>query len=197
MQKSGERKGQRAPSFGCRQHSWAPGMGGAQAPGLGRHRLRVATDLQEASVSPSVRQSPPLIPPTPTPKPSLGDPNDSEVQISTYRRISCLVRNVRSWKAKQAGPRSAGRPGGRAPSPPQSRPLRDPIPERRPRAPRAAPRAPGTRPAAPWTGGCPSPPSPPSRAQQQFRQLLSGHPATFSLPPSGRASPPRPRGNRP
>lgn len=94
---------------------------------------------------------------TEPPKLSLENPG-GRVRDSTYRRISCLVRNVKSWKAEREGG-SAGRP--------EAAPALPPAPGPRSRAQASAPapqgpasRAPGTRPVAPWTGGCRSPPSP-------------------------------------
>lgn len=70
-----------------------------------------------------------------TEPPKLSPENPGgRVRDSTYRRISCLVRNVKSWKAEREG----GQRAVRRPRPP-CRLLRDPAPERRParRLPRA------------------------------------------------------------
>lgn len=123
------------------------------------------------------------------PNPSLGDPG-GKVRDSTYRRISCLVRNVKSWKAEQDWG-SAGRPEIVPALPPAPGPRS--RAQARAQAPRGpASRAPGTRPAAPWTGGCPNPPS---LRRAQFRQLVSGRRQLSHFRPRA-ASPPDPRDNR-
>lgn len=164
------------------------GRGAAQARGGGaglRFRLSRRPPAAPAApsrrpVSPSVRHSPP--------KPLLEDPG-GEAQNSTYRRISCLVRNVRSWKAGRT--EVSGPPRGRA-LPPLAP---GPLPERRP-----ARELPGRVPRT-WYSASSSldrrlPEPPIAELRAQCRQLVPGRWRLPHFRPRA-ASPPRPRGNCP
>lgn len=118
---------------------------------------------------------------TVTPKAaSRGSQVGSGVRGSTHRRISCLVRNVKSWKANQKG----GQPTVRRPRP-LGRPPRDTASGRRPA--RELPENP--RPAHLVLGqqllGQATARTPHCRAARTAPPTLLGTPATFSLPPSG------------
>lgn len=143
-------------------HSRGPQRGrGGRAGSRAQPRTRdsnsgSAADFRQVPAPPPGSLSLPICKTEP-PKLSPEDPG-GRVRDSTYRRISCLVRNVKSCKAERDGG-SAGRP--------EAAPALPPAPGPRSRAQASAPaprgpasRAPGTRPAAPWTGGCRSPPSP-------------------------------------
>lgn len=121
-------------------------------------------------------------------KPSLEDPGE-EVRDGTYRRISCLVRNVKSWKADQDA--VSGQPGGRA-----RPPAATPLPSSGRRASSPGPRVPRT-----WYSASSSldrrlPEPPIAEPRAQLRQLVSGRRQLSHFRPRA-ASPPRPRGNRP
>lgn len=95
-----------------RQEGEEGGAGRGHCPGLGPGAgSRSAADRRQAPVPPS--GGPAVCPSTDRapPKPPLEDLG-AEVRQGTYRRISCLVRNVKSWKAKRKG--FSEPPGGHA-----------------------------------------------------------------------------------
>lgn len=172
------------PNSGCRLHRWGPRAAGRACPqpcaadGSGRWTPVPAGPSLCPGLSLPICKAAPR-------KPSLEDPGE-EFPDGTYRRISCLVRNVKSWKAEQEA--VSGPPGGRA-RPPRLR-SRAQASAQAPRGPES--RAPGTRPVAPWTGGCPSPPSP-SRAHSSANSSRDAGNFLTSAPPSGRVTAPSPR----
>lgn len=188
--------GQRAPDFVGRVHSWGPRWA-CPRQGRARTELRAldsssgsAADLRQApcptpatsegaSVCPRLRQRPP--------KPSLEDPG-GQVRGSTYRRISCLVKNVKSWKGEN---KTGG--GQRAAGPAACSRLRF-----RAQASKQAPRGPGVP--RTWYSASSSldrrlPELPIAAPRAPLHQLVSGRRQLSHFRPRA-ASPPHPRGNR-
>lgn len=192
MQESGERKVQGRATWAADSTAGPPAAWAGRSPGsrAGARGTPVPAQpptssgpcrsLEEASVSPSVRQSPP-------------EAVSKRIPVARFR--SALTGGSPAWSGtsspgRQAGPRSAGRPEAEAePAPP---PAPGPVPERRP-----ARELPGPHPAHLVLGQQllgQAAARAPHRAQ--FRQLVSGRRQLSHFRPRA-ASPPRPRGNRP
>lgn len=184
------------------QRGWGPPRNGRRARRAGRAEdtardsgpgagSRSAADRRQAPVPPS--GGPAVCPSTDRapPKPPLEDLG-AEVRQGTYRRISCLVRNVKSWKAKRKG--FSEPPGGHARSAAGPR-IRLPRPGSPAQARAHTPR--DRRPAhlvlRQQLLGQATARAPHRRAARTVQPTCLGAPATFPLPPSGRVTAPSPR----
>lgn len=120
------------------------------------------------------------------PKPFREHPR-GEVRNSTYRRISCLVRNVKSWKARRER-RVSRPPGARGRAHPPSRGSGTVLSRAQ-----AARKLPGDRRLAHLVLGQQLLGQATARTPHRCRSHTApptclGTPATFSLPPSGRVT---------